>query len=94
MSHDAEDKVMLTGSRKTVCYTIPVLLMRGVTVELTPLLSLLSDQLKKLRDRGINACYIRSNMSNDEKESVLHEFTLKDTSYKIQNTFYIQGFKE
>ena len=75
-----------TGSGKTVCYAIPALLMPGITVVITPLLSLLSDQVNKLRERGINACYIRSSISNEEKESVLHEMTLKDTCYKL---FYL-----
>jgi bloom syndrome protein len=84
----SKDSLVLlpTGSGKTVCYAVPALLMSGVTVVITPLLSLLSDQVNKLRERGINACYIRSSMSNEEKESVLHEMTLKDTCYKL---FYL-----
>lgn len=85
---DGQDSLVLlpTGSGKTICYAIPALIMPGVTVVITPLLALLSDQVNKLRSKGINACYMRSSMSDEEKESVLHELSQKDNFYKL---FYL-----
>ena len=75
-----------TGSGKTVCYAIPALLLPGVTIVITPLLSLLSDQVNKLRQKGINACFVRSSMTNEEKESVFHALSQSDVQYKL---FYL-----
>lgn len=78
--------VLPTGSGKTVCYAIPSLLLPGVTIVITPLLSLLSDQVNKLRQKGINACFVRSTMTEEEKESVFHALSQQDTQYKL---FYL-----
>ena len=75
-----------TGSGKTVCYAIPALLLPGVTIVITPLLSLLSDQVNKLRQKGINACFVCSSMTNEEKESVFHALSQSDVQYKL---FYL-----
>ena len=49
--------VMPTGGGKTLCFAIPAVLTRGVTVVHTPLLALMGDQVQRLRRRGLNAFY-------------------------------------
>ena len=49
-----------TGAGKTVCYAIPALISGGVTVVVCPLLSLMLDQVNRLRAKDLNVCYILS----------------------------------
>ncbi len=62
--------IIPTGGGKSVCYWIPGLVTRGVTVVITPLVALLNDQVSKLRNCGINVCCVNSNMTPEERDSV------------------------
>ena len=58
--------ILPTGGGKSLCYQLPTLLMDGVTVVISPLIALMQDQVKALRDLDISASMISSSQTNDE----------------------------
>lgn len=58
--------VMPTGAGKSVCYQVPALLLSGVTVVISPLISLMQDQVKSLNAAGVHAAYINSSLTENQ----------------------------
>ncbi len=58
--------VLPTGAGKSVCYQVPALLQEGLTLVVSPLLSLMEDQVTSLQDRGISAAFINSTLTLQE----------------------------
>ncbi len=55
--------IMPTGSGKSICYQVPAMMLPGITVVISPLISLMQDQVKALNDAGIHAGYINSTLT-------------------------------
>ncbi len=58
--------VMPTGAGKSLCYQVPAMLLPGVTVVVSPLISLMNDQVRALNDAGIHAAYINSALTEGQ----------------------------
>lgn len=76
--------VMPTGAGKSLCYQIPALMMEGITIVVTPLISLMQDQVAGLRARGISATFISSTLSIREIDQ-----RLIDTEFGRYRLLYI-----
>ena len=63
--------VMPTGGGKSLCYQIPALLLPGLSFVVSPLISLMQDQVMALREAGVAAAYINSSLSAEQMRSVL-----------------------
>lgn len=57
-----------TGSGKTLCFTAPMLFMKGVTVCIYPLLALISDQQKRFKNSGFNPVTLKGGMTREERK--------------------------
>ena len=58
--------VMPTGAGKSLCYQLPALMLEGLTLVVSPLISLMKDQVRSLAEHGVEAAYLSSGMSKQE----------------------------
>ena len=63
--------VLPTGAGKSLCYQVPALLGSGLTLVVSPLISLMQDQVGALRRRGIAAAYVNSQLHADQRREIL-----------------------
>jgi len=73
--------IMPTGGGKSLCYQLPALMLNGVTLVISPLISLMKDQVMALHDAGISAAYVNSSLNDVQMRSVYRN--MMDGAYKI-----------
>ena len=65
--------IMPTGGGKSICYQIPALILEGLTIVISPLISLMKDQVDNIKNMGIKSAYINSTLSDSEINSILND---------------------
>ena len=73
--------IMPTGAGKSICYQIPALIFPGTTVVISPLISLMKDQVDTLNKKNIPSIYINSSLKTSEIKQIMQNATIN--MYKI-----------
>lgn len=76
--------IMPTGAGKSICYQIPALIFSGVTIVISPLISLMKDQVDSLNEVGIPATFINSTLSNSE-----YSQTIENIVHNVYKIIYV-----
>lgn len=86
--------VLPTGGGKSICYQLPALMKDGVSLVISPLISLMKDQVDSLRENGINAGFINSSLDSEEYRKILsdvkkgHIKILYISPERLENEFF------
>ena len=73
--------IMPTGAGKSICYQVPALLLPGITIVVSPLVSLMKDQVGALVQAGVAAAFLNNSLTDNQKALMLHR--AREGWYKI-----------
>lgn len=91
--------IMTTGAGKSICYQIPALIFEGLTIIISPLISLMKDQVDSLKTIGVNAEYLNSTLSSSEFNEILFKILRKKVKIlyispeRLENKLFINYIK-
>ncbi len=88
--------VMPTGGGKSLCYQLPARMMTGTTVVISPLISLMKDQVDAAIENGISAAFLNSSLSPQEMSGIYQQLKSNDLEllYIAPERFAMPGFLE
>ncbi|WP_297521673.1 DNA helicase RecQ [uncultured Clostridium sp.] len=91
--------ILPTGGGKSICYQIPAILFEGLTIVISPLVSLMKDQVDSAREIGISADYINSALTLEESDSILEKIKNEEikllyiTPERLESSFFVSKLK-
>jgi len=88
--------VMPTGGGKSLCYQLPALCLAGTCVVISPLISLMKDQVDKLRKMNVKAAYLNSTLTTKQQKLVTERLQQKsyDIIYVAPERFAMESFRK
>jgi ATP-dependent DNA helicase RecQ len=88
--------VMPTGSGKSLCYQLPAVCLPGACIVISPLISLMKDQVDKLRRWGVKAAYLNSSLTAEQQATVMQRLAgaAYDLVYVAPERFAVPAFRE
>lgn len=88
--------IMPTGAGKSLCYQLPILMSPGYGIVVSPLISLMKDQVDALRAKGLSAAFINSTVSNAEQHAIMHDAAIGSVKllYVAPERFYMSSFQQ
>ena len=92
--------VLPTGGGKSICYQLPALITDGLSLVISPLISLMKDQVDSLRENGINAGFINSNLDSEKYRKILSDVKkgqikiLYISPERLENEFFRNFIKD
>lgn len=92
--------VLPTGGGKSICYQLPALLKPGLTLVISPLISLMHDQIDSLKQHGIAAEYINSSLSQQEYAEIRYRLRRGDLKLlyvapeRLENSFFLEELSQ
>lgn len=93
-----EDALVLmpTGGGKSVCYQLPALVFQGITVVISPLISLMKDQVDSALSNGIPAAFLNSSQTPEESARVIRKLRTNEINllYCAPERFALRNFRE
>src|SRR6185312_9368578 len=87
--------VMPTGAGKSLCYQLPAVIVGGMSIDVSPLISLMEDQVQQLREEGISAAMLNSSMSPQLQRDAMNEIESGFTGllYVAPERFFSPAFR-
>jgi ATP-dependent DNA helicase RecQ len=86
--------LMPTGAGKSICFQIPALCMEGVAIVISPLISLMQNQVLALKQLGIKAEFINSSLSKEEFAAIIRNIDDIKLLYISPERFQLEGFQK
>ena len=86
--------VLPTGGGKSICYQVPGLMLGGTTIVISPLISLMKDQVDQLKAMGIEAAYLNSSLTQKQQKDIEDKLKQGDIQFlyvapeRFENTFF------
>ncbi|MBS9775807.1 MAG: DNA helicase RecQ [Fusobacterium sp.] len=87
--------IMTTGAGKSICYQIPALIFGGLTLVVSPLISLMKDQVDALKTIGIKATYLNSFLDKEDMNKILLQIIKREIKIlyispeRLENRFFV-----
>ncbi|GHE88646.1 ATP-dependent DNA helicase RecQ [Thalassotalea profundi] len=89
--------LMPTGGGKSLCFQLPAALLPGITIVISPLISLMKDQVDSLNRQGISAAYINSSLTNEEINLIFQRLANAEIKLlylapeRLKSRYFIEG---
>ena len=77
--------ILPTGAGKSLCFQLPAMLMEGPTLVIYPILGLMSDQERRLAERGFSPVVLRGSQSSEERETIWKKLKERQSKFIIAN---------